>query len=111
MPATRTARRFAAAALVLLPTMVATSDGAARARAPLAITASGTWTLAALPAPARRNITADVARTIAPAQRVLDLVDGSVAIDADIHACPGTTPWRIHLSAAAVAGTYPSQRL
>ena len=123
MPATHTARRFAAAALALLPTMVATSDGTARARAPLAITSSGTWTLAALPVPARHNITTDIAMTIAPAKRVLGLIDGSVAIDTHTRACRGTadscsfraptdaaTPWRIHLSAAAVAGTYPSQR-
>ena len=117
-------KQLTATALLALVALFAASAGeAAAGHHEPTLLSEGTWKFAGLSPAARANVAADVAATIPSAQPLLDLIDGSVAIDADAPDCHGigtscsfptpndaTTPWRIHLSADVLAGTYPSQR-
>jgi hypothetical protein len=118
MSCTHTIRLLAATGLGLLLSTVMTSSAAT---APTTTSPGGTWSLAGLSAPDRSSFLTTVAMTIGPAKQVLRQIEGSITIDTNVAACAvgdscaspptgATIPWRIHLSAAAAAGNYPSQR-
>jgi hypothetical protein len=87
------------------------------------VATAGTWVFDGLAPAARANVLASVAAVRTSARPVLELVDGSVAVDGDVGRCPtgaescsypepvgSLTRWRMHLSVVSTAGTYPSQR-
>jgi len=116
-------KQLAATALLALVALLAVSAGeSATARpAPVTLQRAGTWTFAGVPPMARTNVAADVAQATPAARRLLDLLDGRIAIDTDTTRCGHAEacsyreasqgrPWTIHLPASMLAGTYPSQR-
>jgi len=115
-------QQFAAAALLAIVALFATSAGQASAgHRQSMLRSDGTWTFAGLSPAARANVAADAAAAIPAAQPVLDLLDGSIAIDTDALLCGPTggcsraedsqgRNWTMHLPSDWVSGTYQAQR-
>jgi hypothetical protein len=114
-------RRIAVAALALVA-MIPAGQGLAPAHpARVALSTAGTWDVGALDANGRSNFVADAADAIPAARPVLDLIDGSISVDADTTSCPTdancsyptsdlSQPWRIHLRQSVLADTSISSR-
>jgi hypothetical protein len=117
-------KRLAAAALVAATAVLAASSsslGAANPSGQVPLTTTGTWAFAGLTPVQHANVAADIASAMPAARPVLDLVDGSVAIDSYAYRCKvgdacshpepsaGRT-WTVHLPAGTLSGTYLSQR-
>jgi hypothetical protein len=115
-------KQLATAALLALLALFAVSAGAdATGDRPPALRSTGTWNVAGLSPAARVNVAADIAAAVPAAQAILDLLDGSIAIDADSFRCARAggcslaeashgRPWTIHVPADWVSGTYQGQR-
>src|SRR5262249_55089751 len=82
---------------------------------------TGSWAFAGLSPLERANVAADIAEAKPAARQVLDLIDGTVAIDSYANKCKvgdacshpdksNGRPWTIHLPHGTLDGTTPSQR-
>ena len=115
-------KQLAATALLAIVALFATSAGQASAGHRQSLLHSeGTWVFAGLSPAARANVAADAAATIPSARPVLDLLDGSIAVDTHALLCGPTggcsrpeasqgRGWTMHLPANWVSGTDPAQR-
>jgi hypothetical protein len=115
-------KQLAATALLAILALFATSAGQATAgHQEPTLRSDGTWTFAGLSPAARANVAADAARAIPSAQPVLDLLDGSIAVDTNASLCGPTggcsrpeasqgRGWTMHMPPDWVSGTYQAQR-
>ena len=115
-------KQLATTALLALLALFATSAGQASAgHRESTLRSEGTWTFAGLSPAARTNIAADAAAAIPSARPVLDLLDGSIAVDTHASLCGPTggcsrpeasqgRGWTMHLPSDWVSGDYQAQR-
>jgi hypothetical protein len=116
-------KHLAAIALIAVTTLFAASSpsGASNSSSRVVLSPTGTWAFRGLSPAERANVAADIAQAASAARPVLDLLDGSVAIDSYASkcavgdACSHPEPsagrgWTIHLPHGTLAGSFPSQR-
>jgi len=117
-------QRLAAIALILAVALLVASDPSVGSSSPSStptLSTEGTWTFRGLDPVERLNFAADIASAMPAARQVLDLVDGSIAIDSYANLCvvgdacshpepSAGRPWTIHLPHGTLDGTYMSQR-